>query len=70
MLPPGLLAGVLALGALGCGGSQRQACYAEAEARAHLDAEASCDGRGFAWDECPEGERILAELQDAQEACP
>ena len=69
-LPPGLFAGLLTLGTSSCGGPQRQACYAQAEARAHLDAEASCDQRGVGWDECPDAPRILAELQAAQEACP
>jgi len=51
---------------VGCGGSQRQACYGVAETKFAASV-AACPG---AWEDCPEREAILAELKKDQEACP
>jgi hypothetical protein len=58
-----------ALLCFGCGGEQRQVCYAQAEATAHVEAERLCNARGLTWDTCPDAEQILGQLQADQEAC-
>lgn len=63
--PPTSLVALLFL--LGCGGSDRQACYARAEASALASAASECPG---AWEDCSERPAILDRLQVAQEACP
>jgi hypothetical protein len=55
---------------VGCGGEQRQACYAQAELAAHAEAEAQCNALGFKFANCPDADAILERLQSRQEICP
>jgi hypothetical protein len=57
----------------GCGGSLvdrglREACYAQAEAKAQAAVDAQCADRPFP--ECPSADAIVAQLKADQESCP
>lgn len=67
-----LAAGLATLALAGCGASayERQACYADAEAKFVAVAYASCQARGFAWATCPDRPTLLDELKATEARCP
>ena len=61
---------ILAIVLCGCGGVQRQACYASAEATAWRDAERACKLDTLSWDDCEARQQILDKLSAAYRSCP
>lgn len=49
---------------------ERLACLIEAKAAAWSDAESACDLETGAWEDCPERQRILDDLELAAARCP
>jgi hypothetical protein len=61
-----IVGGLLLFLLVGCGGQDRQACYARAEAGFAV-AVAACPGP---WEDCPDREAAIERLRVAQERCP